>query len=68
VAPWLGPGVGRALLAAVLEAARRRNVPAVSLSVERANTAACLSAAEGFRVVESSTDSDTMVRELSDDP
>ena len=61
---WRGRGVGRALLQAVLDAARARGISTVSLSVERANFAARLYAAEGFRTVESFEDADTMVRTL----
>src|SRR3712207_4817044 len=46
-AEWRGRGVGRALLRAVLAAARDAGAPAVSLSVERANPAGRLYAAEG---------------------
>ncbi|MGC4879223.1 N-acetyltransferase family protein [Micromonospora sp. DT43] len=61
---WRGRGVGRALLRAVLDSARERGIRTVSLSVERANAAARLYAAEGFRTVESFTDADTMVAEI----
>ncbi|MEV4385936.1 GNAT family N-acetyltransferase [Micromonospora sp. NPDC049580] len=61
---WRGRGVGRALLRAVLDAARDRGIRTVSLSVERANAAARLYASEGFRTVESFTDADTMVAEV----
>jgi GNAT superfamily N-acetyltransferase len=64
VEPWRGRGVGRALVRAVLDAARDRDVRAVSLSVERANFAVRLYAAEGFRTVASGEDSDTMVAEI----
>ncbi|WFE51647.1 GNAT family N-acetyltransferase [Micromonospora sp. WMMD1155] len=59
-----GRGVGRALLRAVLHAAGERGIRTVSLSVERANFAARLYAAEGFRTVESFEDADTMVAEI----
>jgi GNAT superfamily N-acetyltransferase len=62
---WRGRGVGRALVRAVLAAARHRGVPTVSLSVERANFAARLYAAVGFRTVESFADSDTMVADTT---
>ncbi|MFB9234743.1 GNAT family N-acetyltransferase [Plantactinospora siamensis] len=65
VESWRGRSVGRALLRAAWAAARDRGVRAVSLSVERANFAARLYAAEGFRTVESFRDSDTMVAEIS---
>ncbi|MFG3559032.1 GNAT family N-acetyltransferase [Micromonospora sp. NPDC047557] len=61
---WRGRGVGRALLRAVLDAARDRGISTVSLSVERANAAARLYASEGFRTVESFEDADTMVAEV----
>jgi ribosomal protein S18 acetylase RimI-like enzyme len=64
VEQWRRRGVGRALLRGGLDAARERGVRAVSLSVERANFAAQLYAAEGFRTVESLEDSDTMVAEI----
>ncbi|NJC68754.1 GNAT family N-acetyltransferase [Planosporangium thailandense] len=59
-----GRGVGRVLLRAALDAARERGVPAVSLSVERANFAARLYLSEGFRPVESFEDADTMVADI----
>jgi ribosomal protein S18 acetylase RimI-like enzyme len=59
-----GQGIGRSLLRALLAAARDAGVPAVSLSVERANAAARLYAAEGFRVVISTVDADTMLVDL----
>ncbi len=65
VETWRGRGVGRELLRAVLDAARQRGIRTVSLSVERANFAARLYAAEGFRTVESFEDADTMVADLS---
>jgi GNAT superfamily N-acetyltransferase len=65
VQAWRGQGVGRALLRDVLAAARSAGVAAVSLSVERANVAARLYAAEGFRMVASLEDADTMLAELS---
>lgn len=64
VESWRGRGVGRMLLRAVLDAARARGIRTVSLSVERANFAARLYAAEGFRTVESFEDADTMVAEI----
>ncbi|MET7708006.1 GNAT family N-acetyltransferase [Micromonospora sp. NPDC005413] len=64
VQTWRGRGVGRALLRAALAAARERGVRTVSLSVERANFASRLYAAEGFRTVESFENSDTMVAEI----
>ncbi|MCG5450040.1 GNAT family N-acetyltransferase [Micromonospora hortensis] len=64
VESWRGGGVGRVLLRGVLDAARERGIRTVSLSVERANFAAGLYAAEGFRTVESFEDADTMVAEI----
>ncbi|MDG4806367.1 GNAT family N-acetyltransferase [Micromonospora sp. WMMD1120] len=66
VESWRGRGVGRALLRAVLDAARARGIRTVSLSVERANFAARFYAAEGFRTVESFENADTMIAELRD--
>ena len=64
VKSWRGQGVGRALLRSVLATARAAGVPAVSLSVERANFAARLYEAVGFRTVESFDRSDTMLADL----
>jgi GNAT superfamily N-acetyltransferase len=61
---WRAQGVGRALLAAACDLARTAGHQRVSLSVERANFAARLYRSEGFVVVESGPDSDTMVRTL----
>ena len=61
VGPWRRRGVGRALLRSVLDAARTADVAAVSLSVERANIAARLYRAEGFRTVKSFDHADTML-------
>jgi ribosomal protein S18 acetylase RimI-like enzyme len=61
-------GVGRLLLRAVLADARAAGLPAVSLSVERANAATRLYAAEGFRTVASYEDADTMLASLADQP
>lgn len=63
VAPWRGRGVGRALLRAAI-AAVAPHCRQVSLSVERANRAQQLYVSEGFRVVASDQDADTMVRDL----
>jgi GNAT superfamily N-acetyltransferase len=57
-------GVGRALLRALCEVAGDRGHQRISLSVERANFAHRLSVSEGFVVVGSGPDSDTMVRTL----
>ncbi|MGC4813174.1 N-acetyltransferase family protein [Micromonospora sp. DT228] len=64
VESWRGRGVGRMLLRAVLDAAGARGIRRVSLSVERANIAARLYAAEGFRTVESFENADTMVADI----
>lgn len=64
VETWRGRGVGRVLLRAVLDDARERGIRTVSLSVERANFAARLYAAAGFRTVESFENADTMVAEI----
>ncbi len=59
-----GHGVGRALLRALHEAARRHGVDHISLSVERANPASALYRAEGYRVVVSREHADTMLFDL----
>jgi GNAT superfamily N-acetyltransferase len=64
VASWRGRGVGRTLLRSVLDTARAAGVTAVALSVERANFAARLYEAEGFRTVKSFDHSDTMLADL----
>jgi GNAT superfamily N-acetyltransferase len=61
---WRGRGLGRALLRAVVDLARSEGLARVSLSVERANHAARLYAAEGFVVVGGDQNADTMVKEL----
>lgn len=61
---WRAQGVGRALLDAACELARRGGHQRISLSVERENFAARLYRSEGFVVVESGPDSDTMVKTL----
>ena len=58
-------GVGTALLAAAVEDARRRGLPAVSLSVEDGNPARLLYERCGFAVVGRSGDADTMLLDLS---
>jgi ribosomal protein S18 acetylase RimI-like enzyme len=65
VKQWRGHGVGEALLRALLHEAGERGLRAVSLSVERANRASQLYVREGFRVVESFGDSDTMLAWLT---
>jgi len=64
VADRRGHGVGRALLRALAGIARQRGVEYVSLSVERANPAAALYRAEGYRVVDSREHADTMLLNL----
>ncbi len=61
-------GVGRRLLRAVLADARAVGLSAVSLSVERANGATALYAAEGFRTVASHDAADTMLATLAGPP
>jgi ribosomal protein S18 acetylase RimI-like enzyme len=63
-ADWRGHGVGRALLRALAGTARQRGLEHISLSVERANPAAGLYYAEGYRVVESRECADTMLLDL----
>lgn len=60
-----GQGIGRALLRALLDRARTRQIPAISLSVERANRAQSLYLAEGFKIVASHEDSDTLITRLT---
>ncbi len=62
---WRGRGVGRALMRAQVRQARIRGLHTLSLSVKRANPAVSLYLSEGWRVVESGRDSDTMVLELA---
>lgn len=62
-----GAGVGRTLLRALFDAARRQGIAQISLSVERANPAARLYAAEGFEVVDRRENADTMLRSLGSD-
>lgn len=61
---WRAQGVGRALLSDACELARRAGHQRISLSVERDNFAARLYRSEGFVVVESGRDSDTMAKSL----
>lgn len=63
-----GRGIGRRLLRALLEAARREGVVRVSLSVERTNPARALYVSEGFEVVGGSGSADTMVLEFPAPP
>jgi ribosomal protein S18 acetylase RimI-like enzyme len=60
-----GQGVGRALVPALLDAARDRGIGAVSLSVGHGNYAAKLYSEHGFRVVESLDEDDIMLVELT---
>jgi len=53
------------MLRALVSIARDSGLAALSLSVERANKAQHLYCSEGFRVVASGRDSDTMVRNLA---
>lgn len=62
VEPWRGKGVGRALLREVLRCGASRGFTRISLSVERANRARGLYLDEGFVVVASGPDADTMVK------
>jgi GNAT superfamily N-acetyltransferase len=64
VASWRGQGVGRSLLRAVEADARAAGIRRISLSVQRANRARSLYLAEGFVVVASTRDADTMVQDL----
>lgn len=61
---WRAQGIGRALLVAACEAARIAGHQRISLSVERANVAQRLYRSEGFVVVDSGVDADTMVKTL----
>jgi GNAT superfamily N-acetyltransferase len=61
---WRAQGVGRNLLEAACDLARTAGHQRISLSVERANFAERLYRTEGFVVLESGTDSDTMVKTL----
>jgi ribosomal protein S18 acetylase RimI-like enzyme len=65
VPAWRGYGVGRQLLRAVTAQARAAGATRISLSVERANWAKALYEAEGFRVLSSTADTDTMIMDLS---
>ncbi|MFF1684777.1 MULTISPECIES: GNAT family N-acetyltransferase [unclassified Streptomyces] len=62
VPSWRGQGVGRALLAEMVRRAAGSGFTRICLSVERANRARRLYAAEGFTTVESGPDSDTMIK------
>ncbi len=66
VPTWRRRGIGRALVKALVDAARHRGIRAMSLSVERANPAMKLYVAKGWRVVESGRDSDTLTLTLEE--
>lgn len=59
-----GRGLGSAVLDAVIDEARRRGVPGISLSVEDGNRARHLYERAGFRVVGRNGNADTMLLEL----
>jgi GNAT superfamily N-acetyltransferase len=67
VETWRGRGVGRVLLRAAKKTLATR-CRQVSLSVERANKAQNLYLSEGFRVLTSGRDSDTMICDLDPGP
>jgi GNAT superfamily N-acetyltransferase len=64
VATHRGQGIGRGLLRALIAAAHAAGHPRLSLSVERANPARALYAAEGFRPVGGDANAYVMVRDL----
>lgn len=65
VEAWRNRGIGRRLLRDVVQRARVGGHHAISLSVERANTAAHrLYTDEGFQIVKRDADTDTMLLEL----
>jgi ribosomal protein S18 acetylase RimI-like enzyme len=64
VAEHRGTGVGGLLLRALADRARQHGIERISLSVERANPAAALYSAHGYRVVERREHADTMLLEL----
>lgn len=59
-----GRGLGAAVLDAVIEEARRRGLPGISLSVEDGNRARHLYERAGFRVIGRNGNADTMLLEL----
>ena len=63
VGDWRGRGVGRMLVRAAQQSAAAHS-RRLSLSVERANGAQTLYLSEGFRVLSSGPDSDTMICDL----
>lgn len=64
VAERRGRGVGRALLRALADVARQLALEHISLSVDRANPAAALYRAEGYRVIDTHEHADTMLLDL----
>lgn len=64
VAKWRGRGVGRGLLRALAAEARAAGVRQLSLSVEHTNPAAALYRSEGYRVVASRANANTMLLDL----
>lgn len=60
-----GLGLGRAMMGRLVERARALGIPAISLSVERANQARNLYLDIGFVIVASGADTDTMLFRLS---
>jgi GNAT superfamily N-acetyltransferase len=62
---WRGRGVGRALMRAQIQQAQSRGLQKLSLSVERANPAVGLYLSEGWQVVGSGQDSDTLILKLA---
>lgn len=61
---WRSRGVGRMLLAALIDAARAEGYARLALSVEHGNVARTLYRDEGFRIVATDGLRDTMVRRL----
>ncbi len=61
---WRSQGVGRALLRSLAEGARAAGFARMTLSVERDNFAGALYRSEGFAIVASHGERDTMVRSL----
>lgn len=61
---WRAQGIGRALLQRLCEHARAQGFARISLSVEQGNFAAALYRSEGFVVIQSGNDRDTMVKRL----